>query len=64
LCIEFFDIDGNLIKSYSSPSFEGMTEDEIFDLPCWRDKEKARKLWGKLKKSFEDLENGKKENKN
>lgn len=48
----FFDIDGN-VESYSIiPSWEGLSEDEIFNQPAWKDKAKAKEIFQKLKKSF------------
>ena len=48
--ITFFDKDGNPIRRYGAPSWEGLTEDQIFSLPCWKDPIKARELFEKLKK--------------
>ncbi len=45
----FFDLKGNVVSYSKIPSWEGLSEDEIFDQPCWKDKKKARELYEKLK---------------
>jgi len=52
LCLKVYDKKGKLIASYSSPSFEGMTEDEIFASGAFKDPEKAKKLWKELKENL------------
>lgn len=49
MCLEVYDKKGNLIASYHSISFEGMTEDEIFASGAFKDPEKAKKLYNELK---------------
>lgn len=46
-----YDIKGNLLSSSSDPDISGLSEDEIFDLPVWKDKEEAKRLYQQLKDS-------------
>ena len=46
-----YDIKGNLLSTSSDPDISGLSEDEIFNLPVWKDKEEARRLYQQLKDS-------------
>ncbi len=61
--ITFYDKEGKPIKRYTSPSFEGMTNDEILESGAFGDPEIAKKLFGNLEKSLEKMEKSKEDKK-
>jgi len=61
--ITFYDKHGKPLTRYTTPSFEGMTNDEIAESGAFGDPDKAKELFRKLEKSFEKIEKSKEDKK-